>query len=597
MIMLAGGPLAAAYFISSGCGVRLFLLALRSSGTFDGSYENGSTPLLFIATLGVGWQQRLVLIIMKFTRFLKVLATALLSVAVLSCGKFDDSAIWQAINKQSEEIAALKEQCGKINSDIESLRKIVESIQVGDYITSCTPLSDGSGYTISFKSGTSIVIKNGVDGKDGSTPQIGVEKNSDGLYYWTLNGNWLLDGQGKMVRAEGVNGKDAIAPKLKIENGDWYLSTDNGASWTKIGRAVGADGDSLFKSVTAEEDYVVFVLSDGRELKVPYFNETVIVTCDKYDSSPYTIKLYGMCSLEEENDGFPVEYGFEITDNDFKSYCRNFRTKEKNADNEFCCEITNLNPGEEYYYRSFVLHKGIRTYGEVKVFKTYVTTIAEILEMIQGNSKVTIADEALIRAVVISNISIDNLYSRKALYVQDTTGGLFLYCNEDQSIAFGTEVSIDLSGQTLEYYQGTLGTLEVNDLSLDRIKKIGEVDVQPIAIDAADLVANKYERRYVSIKDVQVAEEDLSKTWVVGNKHTNIKMEAKTGEKFIVRSGRYFTYGSSTVPQGSGTLCGIATCYGSDIQIILTHYSDWSSLVGERFSAGTSSVSDDEVRE
>ena len=52
--MLTGGPLTAAYFISGGCGVRLFLPYLRSSGTSSRSYENGSTPLLFIAAFGVG---------------------------------------------------------------------------------------------------------------------------------------------------------------------------------------------------------------------------------------------------------------------------------------------------------------------------------------------------------------------------------------------------------------------------------------------------------------------------------------------------------------------------------------------------------------
>lgn len=35
MIMLAGGPLAAVYSISSGCGVRLFLSWVRPSRTFD----------------------------------------------------------------------------------------------------------------------------------------------------------------------------------------------------------------------------------------------------------------------------------------------------------------------------------------------------------------------------------------------------------------------------------------------------------------------------------------------------------------------------------------------------------------------------------
>lgn len=42
---VVGGLLPIVYSISSGCGVRLFLFALRLSRTFGESYENGSTPL------------------------------------------------------------------------------------------------------------------------------------------------------------------------------------------------------------------------------------------------------------------------------------------------------------------------------------------------------------------------------------------------------------------------------------------------------------------------------------------------------------------------------------------------------------------------
>ena len=45
--MLAGGPLAAAYFISSGCGVRLFVLGIRSSGTSNGNLRKRLHTFVF----------------------------------------------------------------------------------------------------------------------------------------------------------------------------------------------------------------------------------------------------------------------------------------------------------------------------------------------------------------------------------------------------------------------------------------------------------------------------------------------------------------------------------------------------------------------
>ena len=88
--------------------------------------------------------------------------------------------------------------------------------------------------------------QDGQDGKDGTTPIIGVALDPiDNAYYWTLNGDWLLDKDGNRIPLtsrdgqNGADGKDGITPQLKIENGYWYVSTDNGKTWTQLGKAVG----------------------------------------------------------------------------------------------------------------------------------------------------------------------------------------------------------------------------------------------------------------------------------------------------------------------------------------------------------------------
>ena len=67
----------------------------------------------------------------------------------------------------------------------------------------------------------------------------------DGIYYWTVNNDWLLV-DGKKVKAEGIdgtdggdgtNGKDGTTPQFKITDGYWYISYDNELSWTKLGKA------------------------------------------------------------------------------------------------------------------------------------------------------------------------------------------------------------------------------------------------------------------------------------------------------------------------------------------------------------------------
>ena len=265
--------------------------------------------------------------------------------------------LWDAIDDLDVRVARLEELCKEMNTNITSLQTIVDVLQSNDFITSIVEIKkDGKvvGYTITFGKHDPITIyhgqngkdgqngqdgQNGADGKDGSTPVIGVAQDTDGVYYWTLNGEWLLDDKGNKLPVsgkdgkDGVNGtdgkdgqdgadgqdgqngadgqdgqngtdgkdgqdgKDGVTPQLKIEEGYWFISYDNGATWTQLGKATGEDGqdgvdgedgkdgqngadgkdgqdgDSMFQSVTQDENYVYFTLADGTVIKIAKASE------------------------------------------------------------------------------------------------------------------------------------------------------------------------------------------------------------------------------------------------------------------------------------------------------------------------------------
>ena len=231
-----------------------------------------------------------------------LLATFVCAALFSSCEGYDDSELVNRLNDFETRLKQLEETCKQLNTNISSLQTIVNAIQKNDQITAIAPVSkDGVevGYTISFTSGKTINIYHGADGEDGTngsngqngadghTPVIGVKQDTDGVYYWTVDGEWLIDENGNKVQASpseadsGADGKDGVTPKLKIENEYWYVSYDEGQTWTKLGKATGAqgeqgpqgpqgsNGDSIFQSVTQDSNNVYFKLADGTTITIP----------------------------------------------------------------------------------------------------------------------------------------------------------------------------------------------------------------------------------------------------------------------------------------------------------------------------------------
>ncbi len=227
-----------------------------------------------------------------FTRFFKyrhLVWLTILCVALAGCkDDFDDSELRKQIADLNGRLTSLEKLCAQMNTNISSMQTIVNALQQNDYITGVTPITEGSntiGYTITFAKNKPITIYHG---ENGSPPVIGIKKDTDGIYYWTLDGEWLLDASDNKIKAEGTDGEsgeageegkpgqNGITPVLKIEEGYWYVSYDNENSWQQLGKASGEKGepgekgDSMFSSVdTSNDGYVIFTLADGTELKLP----------------------------------------------------------------------------------------------------------------------------------------------------------------------------------------------------------------------------------------------------------------------------------------------------------------------------------------
>ncbi len=219
---------------------------------------------------------------------------------------YDDTELRKNIDNLENRVTALEERQQSVNADIQSLKSLVAALENRNHITDVTTIVENgeeTGYTLSFQTGKTITIKhgkNGTNGKDGATPSIGTYKDTDGIYYWTVNGSLLKDENGYKLPVtgekgdQGNSGSNAIAPQVRINSASyiWQISTDGGKTWADMkdanGNAIkatgengekGENGDSFFKEVDYKSDpnNVTFTLTDGTQFSVPRLASTVTI--------------------------------------------------------------------------------------------------------------------------------------------------------------------------------------------------------------------------------------------------------------------------------------------------------------------------------
>ena len=207
-----------------------------------------------------------------------------LALSCLACSKYDDSALYDRLAKLEQRVGAIEENVKVANEDIKTLKSLVAAVSQGKTITNVEKTTEGYNLTLSDKQVISIKI--GRNGTDGHSPKISVAQEN-GVYYWQLDGQWLLDAQNKKVRvsgetgpvgpqgAQGVAGQDGKTPTLRINAGKWEVSYGDN-DWKEVPGSAGAtlgettvEGLDLFKKIELDGDNVVITLKSGDKIKLP----------------------------------------------------------------------------------------------------------------------------------------------------------------------------------------------------------------------------------------------------------------------------------------------------------------------------------------
>jgi hypothetical protein len=232
-----------------------------------------------------------------------IISAIVLAATLTACSvEYDEGPARDRIEDMHAQIDALEKLTAASNADIAAVRKVFQAVETGDIITSCVPFTDenGSGYKITFYQNGEIKVYNGVNGTDGNDAQDGNDgsdgkpgtdgispvitalQDTDGKWYWaidddgdsTYDPHFLLDDDGNKVclTLELNAGKDGAVPQLKIVDGIWYVSYDQG-EWKELG-PVGTSGvPYIFSSVKDNGTSVEFTLTTGQTVTMAKLGE------------------------------------------------------------------------------------------------------------------------------------------------------------------------------------------------------------------------------------------------------------------------------------------------------------------------------------
>ena len=195
-------------------------------------------------------------------RILTIASVAMLTLC--GCSKISD--LDKRVDDLETRVSALEELCLQINEQTQALQTLVQAQTESNlYIKSVEDVENG--YKITFSNGKSYVIQDGEKGskgdkgnpgEDAEAPVVSVRQDTDGGYYWTVNGEWMMV-DGVKVSALGVT------PQLRINGENWEISYDGGTTWKEVAPAYDKSHEI---TVTEDENAVYFKLADGTVMSV-----------------------------------------------------------------------------------------------------------------------------------------------------------------------------------------------------------------------------------------------------------------------------------------------------------------------------------------
>lgn len=185
---------------------------------------------------------------MKCIKYFSAIGLIGFTLALPSCKEdVTTEELTASFDRLEERIEALE----AVQEQVENLAKLLNA-SAKNYLIRSAATDENGNTTVVFADGTKAVFKNG---EAGYTPSVGVKSGDDGLLYWAIDGEFMLDAENQKVSVQPV----AKLPQFRFENNVWEYSFD-GQSWTRV-----EGGDFLANKVSYTEDKDSYTFTIGNQ--------------------------------------------------------------------------------------------------------------------------------------------------------------------------------------------------------------------------------------------------------------------------------------------------------------------------------------------
>ena len=173
------------------------------------------------------------------------------SLFVIGCDKYDDSNLSGRVDKLENRVDILEQTVDNLNTNITSVTKLVKALQEENRIERIEQIEGGYKIILADGKGELTILNS-------EKPAIGITIAEDGVFYWTIDGEFMLINGDKIPAT--------MAPEFKVEDGCFWFRINNG-EWSKV---TGSDsGIGLIKDIIESNESVTFILSEGGEIVIP----------------------------------------------------------------------------------------------------------------------------------------------------------------------------------------------------------------------------------------------------------------------------------------------------------------------------------------